>query len=469
MSGSSTTNTVKTNIDQLIEENKTVVTPWEVKGIINYNKLIEHFGCDPIDGKLIKRFEQVTNVKAHTWLRRGLFFSNKDLDKVLDDYENGKPIYLYTGRGPSSEHMHLGHLVPFMFTKYLQDALQANLVIQMSDDEKYYFKSGSEGKPVEHYNQLTYENAKDIIACGFNPDKTFIFSNFNTCGGPLYHNCVRVLQSVTGTRIKGIYGLDLTNTNGQLCWPSFQCAPAYSNSFPDILHKEGPYSEPLPDGTKFYTGPHMRCLVPMAIDQDPYFRMARDFVDKHKSEGYIKPATIHSRFLTALEGPNAKMSSSGNSQALFLSDSPAEIKKKINKHAYSGGQASIEDHRKYGGDLNIDVPFQYLLYLCDDDSKMKEIAQKYRSGEMLTGEIKEIMIEYVTKVITEHQQARAAITDETLRKFFNRNRDFNNDRIERQPIELESNEAYTGYGISFDKEFGTKMNDAEASRRGMGW
>ena len=460
---------IKTNVDKLIEDNKTVVTPWEVKGIINYNKLIEHFGCDPIDGTLIKRFEQVTKVKAHTWLRRGLFFSNKDLNKILDDYEAGKPIYLYTGRGPSSEHMHMGHLVPFMFTKYLQDALQAVLVIQMSYDEKYYFKSVGEGKPVEHYNRLTFENAKDIIACGFNPEKTFIFSNFNTCGGPLYHNCVRVLQSVTGTRIKGIYGLNLENTNGQLCWPSFQCAPAYSNSFPDILHKDGPYSEPLPDGTKFYTGPHIRCLVPMAIDQDPYFRMARDFVDKHKKEGYIKPATIHSRFLTALEGPNAKMSSTGTNQALFLSDTPAEIKRKINRHAFSGGKANLEDHRKYGGDLTCDVPFQYLLYLCDDDSKMRDIAHRYRSGEMLTGDIKIIMIDHVTKVVTDHQQARAAITDETLRKFFNRDRVFDMTRVERPDLELESDEAYAGYGIDFDKNFGAKMNAAETARTSFGW
>ncbi len=460
---------INSHLDQLIEANKTVVTPWEVKGIINYNKLIEHFGCEPIDGVLIKRFEQVTKVKAHTWLRRGLFFSNKDLNKILDDYEAGKPIYLYTGRGPSSEHMHLGHLVPFMFTKFLQDALQAVLIIQMSDDEKYYFKGILERKTVEHYNRLTFENAKDIIACGFNPKKTYLFSNFNTCGGPLYQNCVRVLQSVTGIRIKGIYGLNLENTNGQLCWPSFQCAPSYSNSFPDILHPEGPYTEPLPDGTKFYTGPHIRCLVPMAIDQDPYFRMARDFADKHKSEGYLKPATIHSRFLTSLEGPNAKMSSTGNSHTLFLSDTPAQIKKKINKHAYSGGQSTVEEHIKYGGDLNTDVPFQYLLYLCNDDDKMRDIAHLYRSGKMLTGEIKAILIEYVTTVITNHQELRAAITDEILQKFFNRERVFDMTRVERPDLELESDEAYASYGINFDKKFGAKMPTAEDRKIGMGW
>lgn len=40
----------------------------------------------------------------------------RDLNTILDRYEQGKPFYLYTGRGPSSDSMHLGHLIPFMFT-----------------------------------------------------------------------------------------------------------------------------------------------------------------------------------------------------------------------------------------------------------------------------------------------------------------------------------------------------------------
>lgn len=42
--------------------------------------------------------------------------------------------------GPSSEAMHLGHLLPFIFTKYLQDAFKVPVVIQITDDEKFFFK-----------------------------------------------------------------------------------------------------------------------------------------------------------------------------------------------------------------------------------------------------------------------------------------------------------------------------------------
>lgn len=43
-------------------------------------------------------------------------------------------------QGPSSESLHMGHLVPFMFTKYLQDAFKVPLVIQLTDDEKSIWK-----------------------------------------------------------------------------------------------------------------------------------------------------------------------------------------------------------------------------------------------------------------------------------------------------------------------------------------
>lgn len=102
------------------DENQ-VVTPWDVKGTkeqgVDYDKLIRDFGSKKISPELVKRVEQVTGKKAHTFLRRGIFFSHRDLEWILDEYEKGRGFYLYTGRGPSSESMHMGHLIPFLFTK----------------------------------------------------------------------------------------------------------------------------------------------------------------------------------------------------------------------------------------------------------------------------------------------------------------------------------------------------------------
>ena len=79
----------------------------------------DQFGSQRISSDLIERIEKCTGKPAHPFLRRGVFFSHRELDLILDAYEQKQPFYLYTGRGPSSESMHLGHLIPFLFTKYV--------------------------------------------------------------------------------------------------------------------------------------------------------------------------------------------------------------------------------------------------------------------------------------------------------------------------------------------------------------
>lgn len=163
------------------------VTPWEVEGAVvdgkaqavDYDKLIKEFGTRAITPELLQRFESVTGWRPHPLLRRGTFFSHRELDLILTRFEQGKPFYLYTGRGPSSTSMHLGHLIPFMFTKWLQDVFGCPLVIQLTDDEKFLFKPKLK---LEQVRQFAFENARDIIACGFDLEKTFVFNNLDHVG-----------------------------------------------------------------------------------------------------------------------------------------------------------------------------------------------------------------------------------------------------------------------------------------------
>lgn len=98
------------------------------------------------------------------------FIQDRDLNLILDAYEKGEKFYLYTGRGPSSGSLHLGHLIPFFFTKWLQEVFDCPLVIQLTDDEKFLWKKLS----LDECIHMGYENAKDIIACGFDPKKVFL-------------------------------------------------------------------------------------------------------------------------------------------------------------------------------------------------------------------------------------------------------------------------------------------------------
>ncbi|MCO5601864.1 hypothetical protein L7F22_055989 [Adiantum nelumboides] len=204
------------------EEKEQVITPWEVKakdgGRIDYDKLIVQFGCQKLEETLVQRVERITARRAHPFLRRGVFFAHREFDKILDNYEKGGKFYLYTGRGPSSEALHLGHLVPFLFTKCLQDAFKVPLVIQFTDDEKCMWKNIT----VEESRRLARENAKDIIACGFDITRTFIFCDFDYVGGKFYQNMVRIAKCVTLNQARGIFGFTGEDHIGKVSFPPVQ-------------------------------------------------------------------------------------------------------------------------------------------------------------------------------------------------------------------------------------------------------
>jgi tryptophanyl-tRNA synthetase len=50
----------------------------------------------------------------------------------------------------------------------------------------------------------------------------------------------------------------------------------------------------------------------------------------------MKPALLHSSFFPALQGPKSKMSASIANSAVYLTDTPKQVKKKINSFAFSG-------------------------------------------------------------------------------------------------------------------------------------
>ena len=82
--------------------------------------------------------------------------------------------------------------------------------------------------------------------------------------------------------------------------------------------------------------------------------MTRDVATKLK---YLKPCSIYSCFFPALQGLKAKMSSSDPNSSILLTDKPEDIKRKINKYAFSGGGSTVEEHKKNGANLDIDVPY----------------------------------------------------------------------------------------------------------------
>ncbi len=161
---------------------------------------------------------------------------------------------------------------------------------------------------------------------------------------------------------------------------------------------------------QFLEGPHPT-IVPIGIDQDPYMRIVRD-VAEHPEIGCIKPGAIHAKFMPALKGPGTKMAASDPESAIWLSDSPKDVERKVRKYAFSGGAATIEEHRKNGGNPDIDVSYQWLTLFEEDDKKLKRIYDEYKSGKLLSGELKQILIDKLNEFLAAHQKRRMKAVDE---------------------------------------------------------
>ncbi len=353
------------------------VTPWEVSGDIDYGELIKKFGMSKLDDNILSRIKKHTK-ELHPMLKRKVFFAHRDLGWLLDQYEKGNKFFLYTGCGPSGP-IHLGHLGTWIFTKWLQDKFGVELWFQFTDDEKFLFKR----KSYEEIQKWTYENMLDIIALGFNPRKTHFLVDTKHAN-LLYPEAIKFAKKITFSTVKAAFGFTNDKNIGEIFFTSMQAAPAV---IPSVLKKK-----------------NIPCLIPLAIDQDPHFRVARDVYPKL---GYYKPAIIHSRFIPPLTGVKGKMSSSESSMAILTTDSPKEVERKIKKYAFSGGKDTTKEHREKGGNPDIDVCFQYLKFLFEpDDKKLEKIYNDYKSGKLLTSELKEITIKKINAFLKQHQKRR---------------------------------------------------------------
>jgi tryptophanyl-tRNA synthetase len=358
------------------DKNEMIVTPWEVRGKVDYERLIRDFGTQPLTEELLQRIKKHTD-ELHLQLRRGLFFSHRDLDVILDLYEKGTKFVLYTGRGPSGP-VHIGHLIPWIFTKHLQDKFRTRLYFQMTDDEKFLVEDELKLQDTRNFG---YENALDLIALGFKPEDTFIIFDVKDID-VLYDIALEVAKRITYSTAKATFGFQESTNIGWIFWPAIQAVPCF-------IHAK-------------LTGENVPALIPAAIDQDPYWRVTRDIAQKL---GYYKPAQIHCRFLPGL-GVGGKMSASEPETSIFVIDPPDVVKRKI-WNAFTGGKATVEEQRKLGGEPEVCTVFQYFTFLFEeDDKKLAERREKCKKGEILCGECKTELTERVNKFLVEHRKKR---------------------------------------------------------------
>ena len=339
-----------------------------VRGLYEENrKLVDQFGAEYLSN--------VEKLPDFYTFSNGLIFSHRNLGDFLKAIQKGEKTAIVSGLNPSSS-MHIAHLSVFDTNLFFQRKYGSRVFIPMSDDESYVTgKIETQEEGLRKSLSLT----KSILALGFDPAMTVVI--IDQLYPQIYNLAFSISRKVTLSTVRATYGYTPDKNIGMHFYPAVQAAHVV---FPNLFG--------IPN-----------VLVPIGPDEDPHLRICRDVAELL---GYRKPSVIHSLFLPGIDG--SKMSKSKNN-AIYLLDSEKETRKKI-MNAFSGGQASIEEHRRIGGDPDVDIPFTYLKYFFLPPDEAERIANEYRTGKMLSGEMKTLLYEKLEERLEKFRRAFDRVT-----------------------------------------------------------
>ena len=448
------------------------IDPWSSTQSTDYSKIIEQFGLSNMNNLSIPN-------PSHLH-RRGIIFAHRDLDVVLDAQKTGEQFGVLTGLMPSGR-MHLGHSMVIEQVKWFQElggdvtiavadlesqatrgiSLQKGREIALSEYVANYAALGLEPNLTNVYFQST---RSEVQRLGFQLGKRTNLSEFESIYGfrgetNLAHVQAPMVQvgDILHPQTEDFGGLrpivvpvgvdqdpHLRLTRGiasKTNWfnikenngPGVLIGLSVQDENADLLGQQANgridkkkvanifemiVSDLVEIGfSDINSNPKQGTIVvPSATKRDIIAIRLKLLQLERKlgGMGLLAPSSTYHHFAVGLTGE--KMSSSKPKTTIFLDDDIDSMTKKIRK-AYSGGQSTIEEHRRLGGNPDIDVAYQYMMYFFEqDDSYLAEINSDYRSGKILAGEMKQICIDKATDWMKNHQELRTQ-TEHLVKEF----------------------------------------------------
>jgi len=438
------------------------IDPWASKGIKNYDEICEKFGLEKIDS---------TKLPNPTHLhRRGIIFAHRDLDSILNAKKTGKPFGVLSGLMPSGQ-MHLGHKMVIDQAKWFQDLggdvtiavadLEAHATRGLSLEKcrKYAIE-----EYISNYAGMGLNPEKTSIY--FQSERPIVQKMGFTLGTKTNLSEMEAIYGFTGKTSLAHVQSPLVQA-GDIVHPQLDeygglrpiVVPVGIDQDPHIRLTRGMVSKTnwfnvnqnktgnltiglsIQDNNQEIMGmredggidKNQRKMIVdkaiSAINKAGYNEInsnpkhgtidIKDATSENQNEiqyqllslerqlggmGLMQPSSTYHQFAVGMTG--GKMSSSQPETTIFLNDSMKNIEKKI-KSSFSGGQATVEEHRAKGGNPDIDVAYQYLRYFFEEDDKeLGNIREEYVSGKLLTGEIKSICVEKATSWMKTHHELK---------------------------------------------------------------
>ena len=428
------------------------INPWSSDVSTDYARIIEQFGLEPVS------LTDIPNPSLQH--RRGIIFAHRELDNILQAHSRGDPFGVMTGLMPSGQ-MHLGHKMVIDQVRWFQEQ-GADVTIAVADLEA----NATRGISLAECRKVALEEyISNYVAMGLDPDKTHIY--FQSMR-PIVQRMGFTLGKKTNlSEFEAIYGFKGDTNLAHVQAPLVQAGDilhpqldeygglrpivvpvgvdqdphlrlcrglaAKTNWFNVNDRKKGGlritvsvmdenaaivgdskntfgqivsalkglgYSDIMADAK------HGICDIPAATSKDRYpIRMALLQLERSMGgQGLLQPSSTYHRFAIGMTG--GKMSSSMPETTIFLNEDLAKMEKKF-KRSFSGGQSTVEEHRRLGGNPDIDVAFQYLKFFFEeDDAALEEVRRSYVSGDILSGELKAMTIDKAGAWLTELNELR---------------------------------------------------------------
>ncbi|MDE0954159.1 MAG: tryptophan--tRNA ligase [Candidatus Poseidoniales archaeon] len=438
------------------------IDPWSSQQSTDYAKIRDNFGLSNVEISKIPNPNQLH--------RRGIVFAHRDLDVILGCIDRGDDFGVLTGLMPSGK-MHLGHSMVIDQVRWFQDqggditvtvadlealatrgtSLKEGRKLALSE---YILNYAALGLDPEKTNVYFQSMRPDVQRLGFILGKKTNLSEFEAIYGfsgdtNLAHIQAPLVQAgdIIHPQLDEYGGLrPIVVPVGVDQDPHIRLTRGLVNKtnwFNIKTRKSGGLTIGLSiqDENKFQMGvlnsggvnsqvrgvvfeklqlslsqlgfadvltnpKHGTLEIPGATISD-MARIKLSLLSLERSMGgmgLMPPCSTYHRFAVGMTGD--KMSSSKPETTIFMRDTVEEMSKKV-KRAYSGGQATIEEHRRLGGNLSKDVAYQYLQYFFEEsDSELHSIGRDYESGRLLAGEIKQICIDKASEWLTDLSEKR---------------------------------------------------------------
>lgn len=437
------------------------IDPWGSSQSTDYSGIIDKFG--------LSSMESVTVPNPSKLHRRGVIFAHRDLDVVLESKRKTEPFGVLTGLMPSGK-MHLGHSMVIDQVSWFQQQ-GGDVTIAVADLESNATRgvSLSDGKKIarEEYvsnyaalgldpdkTTVYFQSERNIVQkLGFQLGKRTNLSELEAIYGfdgstNLAHVQAPLVQAgdilhpqldefgglrpiVVPVGVDQDPHLRLTrglasktnwfNVNDAKMGLQVGVSVQEENSIAlgvestgrvnkqkqkEVFSKIVDRISSLGFSDIMSNPKHGTVNIPSATSRDKSsVRLALLSLEREMGGmGLMAPSSTYHRFAVGMTGD--KMSSSKPKTTLFLHDDVASAEKKIKK-SFSGGQSTVEEHRRLGGDPDKDVAYQYMMYFFEeDDSYLSEINRDYRAGKILAGEMKQLCIDRASEWLNNLSEMR---------------------------------------------------------------